>query len=375
MASTKTGHEAPGILVVDDTPANLSFLCGLLKERGYRARPVPSGVLALQAAAAERPDLILLDIGMPEMDGFEVCKRLKADPRLEKVPVIFLTARTATEDKVKAFALGGVDYVTKPFQFEEVDARVATHLKLVRQRRELQQSYDRLAELEKLRDSLVHMVVHDMRSPLAALIANLGFVKDDLAGKLDEQTAEDIQAALEGASRLNGMANDLLDVSRLEAGRMPIVARECDLARVIAAAVTNVKGMVTGIEVRVDVPAPLVVPCDERVVGRVIENLVSNGLKHAPAGGLLQVGARPVGGGARVTVRDRGPGIPEGLRDKIFEKFGVLEARHEQQYHSVGLGLVFCKLAVEAHGGKIGVDSTEGDGSTFWFELPWNFQP
>lgn len=361
---------AADILVVDDTPANLQLLSGMLKERGHRVRPVLSGEFALQAARREPPELILLDINMPEMNGYEVCEQLKADPLLREIPVIFISALTEVWDKVKAFSLGGVDYITKPFQFEEVHARVATHLEICRQKRELQRSYDKLAELEKLRDSLVHMVVHDMRSPLTVLIANLRFVKDDLAGKIDQQAVEDIDAALGSARRLNGMANDLLDVSRLEAGRMPIAVKECDLAQVVAAAVANVKGIAAGIEVSIEFQTPLPVRCDERIIGRVIENLVSNGLKHTPPGGVIHVDAQTVDGGVRAVVRDQGPGISDAFRGMIFEKFGVLEARHEQQYHSAGLGLAFCKLAVEAHGGRIGVDSEEGKGSTFWFTLP-----
>ncbi len=120
------------ILVVDDVPANLTLLTGMLKEKGHRVRPVPSGKLALKAVEHEPPDLILLDITMPEMDGFEVCRRLKQDTRFKGIPVIFISALTETLDKVKAFGSGGVDYVTKPFQFEEVEARVETHLKLRR---------------------------------------------------------------------------------------------------------------------------------------------------------------------------------------------------------------------------------------------------
>jgi CheY-like chemotaxis protein len=128
MDDAPCSNLAPGILIVDDVPVNLELLAEMLRERGYEPRPVPGGRLALQAARAEPPDLILLDINMPEMSGFEVCAHLKADAALKDIPVIFITAFAETEDKVKAFALGGVDYITKPFQAAEVAARVATHL-------------------------------------------------------------------------------------------------------------------------------------------------------------------------------------------------------------------------------------------------------
>src|SRR3989339_730306 len=166
-------QKSPDILVVDDTPANLQLLTGMLKERGYRVRPVPSGKLAIQAARSQTPDLILLDVNMPEMNGYEVCEQFKADAALREIPVLFISALGETMDKMKAFAVGGVDYVTKPFQFEEVDARVQTHLKLrrlqieqERQNRQLRESYDQLKKLEELQDNLTHMIIHDMRSPL-----------------------------------------------------------------------------------------------------------------------------------------------------------------------------------------------------------------
>ena len=137
---------AASILAVDDTPANLQVLAGMLKERGYKARPVPSGKLALLAARRDPPDLILLDINMPEMNGYEVCEHLKADDKLKGIPVIFISALTDQLDKVKAFAIGGVDYLTKPFQMEELHARVETHLKLRRLQIELEETNARLAK-------------------------------------------------------------------------------------------------------------------------------------------------------------------------------------------------------------------------------------
>src|SRR5437660_533886 len=142
-----------GILVVDDAPANLQVLSGMLKDRGYKARPVPSGKLALLAAQRDPPDLILLDINMPEMNGYEVCEQLKADEKLKGIPIIFISALTEPLDKVKAFAIGGVDYLTKPFQMEELQARVETHLKLRRLQIELE---DYTRDLESARERIQH---------------------------------------------------------------------------------------------------------------------------------------------------------------------------------------------------------------------------
>ncbi|MBI3924017.1 MAG: response regulator [Armatimonadetes bacterium] len=177
-------EDKASILVVDDTPANLRLLSGMLKDEGYRVRPVPSGKLALKAADSDPPDLILLDINMPEMDGFETCRRLKADRRLREIPVIFISALTETMDKVKAFGCGGVDYVTKPFQFEEVLARVETHLTLRKLRQQLERHNRHLEELvaEQVRDIAA--------SQLATILAmsKLAESRDDDTGHHIERT-------------------------------------------------------------------------------------------------------------------------------------------------------------------------------------------
>src|SRR4051812_27158377 len=163
---------------------------------------------------------------MPDMNGYEVCKAFKADARLADIPVIFLTALSDIEDKVKAFSIGGVDFITKPFHLEEVQARVKTHVALRRAHLELQQSYQKLRQLEQLRDDLVHMVVHDMRSPLSVMAGRLTFLLLEDVGNLSAQGAGDLRAAMLGAQSLACMANDLLDVSRLEEGKLPLELAE-----------------------------------------------------------------------------------------------------------------------------------------------------
>ncbi|MGE0394789.1 MAG: response regulator [Vicinamibacterales bacterium] len=357
------------VMVVDDTLENLRLLSGMLTEHGYDVRPVTNGPQALQAAEHDPPDVILLDVNMPEMDGYEVCERLKQTEPLKDVPVIFLTALSTTADKVRAFNTGGVDYITKPFQIEEVLARVRVHVALRRARAELEQNYGRLRDLERMRDDLVHMVVHDMRSPLTVLVGNLTFLEADVQ-RLGEQAVQDLRAAVEGARSLGRMANDLLDISRLEDGKLPIVPERCDLAQ-IARTVADGLGVLDRARViEVEASGPVDALCDAGLVRRVVENLVNNAIKHTPAGGRIRIAVDRYDGGARVTVEDEGPGVPLDARERIFEKFGTVASRKDQTYHSAGLGLAFCKLAVGAHGGSIGVESGSRVGSAFWFELP-----
>ena len=360
--------ERETILIVDDTPENLDILVGILRD-AYSLKVATDGQSALELAAAAPPDLVLLDIMMPEMDGFEVCRRLKAKRGTGDVPVIFVSALHRVEDKIRAFTEGGVDYVTKPFQPEEVKARVATHLELQRQRRELAESYERLRDVEKLRDDLVHMIVHGMRSPLTGIVGMLGILRLDLQETLDEEQAVDFDMALTSGNTLNEMVSSLLDVSRMEAGEMPLARREVDLREVVAGAIDSLGAMVKRCRVVFAPPEqPVMAHCDPEVTRRIVANLVSNAIQFTPPEGEVRIAVSS--GGHSVTVTDTGPGIPPQYHARIFEKFGQVEMREGGRKYSTGLGLAFCKLAVEAHGGEIGVDSEVGRGSTFWIVLP-----
>lgn len=371
MNETSFHESRPDILIVDDIPANLELLAGILKGRGFGVRAAVSGKLALAAARNKPPDLVLLDINMPEMDGYRVCEELKADEKLKDIPVIFISALNETTDKVKAFSLGGVDYITKPFQAEEVLARVETHLALRRQKRLLQESYDKLRALEKLRDGLVHMLVHDLRSPLAVIGSYMDFIRKDKKSVLSPDSLGDIAATKEAAEKMARMVSDVLDASKLEEGKMKLRPEEFDLGRLLEECAAELRPLLRGRRLEIGEGGRVMVMADRELIYRVAQNLLSNALKFAPAeGGLIKLEARAAGGRARVNVEDNGPGIAPEYRDKIFEKFGQAELRAGRQRNSTGLGLTFCKMAVEAHGGSIGVDSEEGKGSTFWFELP-----
>ena len=357
------------VLVVDDTIENLRLLSSMLEEHGYEVRPVTNGRQALQAVERDPPDLILLDITMPEMDGYEVCRRLRANDRSKEVPVIFLTALTDTADKLRAFDMGGVDYITKPFQFEEVLARVKTHVTLRRAQVALADSYERLRALEQLRDDLVHMIVHDMRSPLQVLLASLGLLEGP-AAVLGEDSRNDLRTAIGSSKELGRMVNTLLDVSRLEAGKMPIERGVWELTRMADEVRAALGTMDRETRIEVESPGAVDVSCDGVLVRRIMENLVSNAIKHTPVGTPIRISIARGDGRVNVAVHDKGGGVPPQARAKIFEKFGTVESRQERAYHSVGLGLAFCKLAIEAHGGTIGVNPGVPVGSTFWFELP-----
>jgi len=353
---------------VDDTLANLQLLAQLLTDRGYRARAVLTGVLALQAVQSEPPDLILLDVNMPQMNGYEVCERLKANPAWADIPVLFISALNETLDKVKAFGVGGVDYVIKPFQFEEVEARVATHLAMRRQKRALQDSYQRLQELEKLRDDLVHLVVHDMRSPLCALGTAVEILGQERSPAALSQM---IPVMSHSVSLLTGMVDSLLDLSKMEAGKMKLEVAEHEVGSLVRDAMQPLGALQQNQQLRLLPPATdLQLRGDAELLVRVVQNLLGNALKFTPDGSPIRVAWGAQGEVVRLTVTDTGRGIPSEFHRTIFEKFGRVPVGGQLRKHSTGLGLYFCKMVVEAHGGRIGVESQVGQGSTFWLELP-----
>ena len=363
------GVVAPSVLIVDDTLENLELLAYLLGEEGYEVRPVTNGRQALQAVEEDPPDLILLDINMPEMDGYEVYRRLRLNERSRDLPVIFLTAMADTVSKVRAFNMGGVDYITKPFQLDEVLARVRTHITLKGARSALAQSYTRLRTLEKLRDDLVQMIVHDMGSQLVAVRINLENLKRQ-ASALDKDSRDSLHDAASSAEELQRMIDDLLDVSRLEEGKMPVKSGAWDLTRMTREVTTSFGTGERARQIEIVSPEAVNVTCDGALIRRVLENLLSNAIKHTPPGGPVRISIAPGDGRVRFEVQDQGPGVPSTDRKKIFEKFGTVESRRNRKYHSTGLGLAFCKLVIEAQGGTIGVDPRAPEGSTFWFELP-----
>ncbi len=365
-------EDSCSILVVDDTPANLEVLTQMLKERGHRPRPVPSGALALRAAEYEAPDLILMDINMPEMDGFETCKRFKHSDELQDIPVLFISARSESFDKIQAFDAGGVDYITKPFDIDEVSARIDTHLEIRALQKRLEHQYESLKELESMRDSLVHMIVHDMRSPLSVIKMALTMLEIGADAPLDEEGKKDLTAAIQCSDKLITMVNNLLDVSKMESGVVKLNVEPVQLSEIVGEVSRKIGPLLQGRE--------LVVKCDpllptsygdRSMLERVLDNLVSNAVKFTTAGQKITVEATFEDNEITVAVIDEGPGIPESAFEEVFEKFKQVGGRSSSQPSS-GLGLSFCKLAIEAHQGRIWVESELGKGSRFQFRIPVN---
>ncbi|MCX7002457.1 MAG: hybrid sensor histidine kinase/response regulator [bacterium] len=354
-ATTAAPTPAGTIIAVDDKPENLNVLEALLTHAGYRTALFPRGELALAAAREEPPDLVLLDIRMPDMDGYEVCRRFKADERLRPIPIIFISALSATEDIAAGFACGGVDYITKPFREPELLARVHTHIALRAAYATLAAQHAQLQVLERHRDTLVHIDI----------------LKESSAGTLPAEDLDCLRAAIHGTHQLSRMVSTVVDLSRMETEKIPLHQAAVTVHEILHAALTQTCDPSS--------PRPLAVQiadtcpdlwCDGTLCTRIVANLLANALKYTPREREIVLGAAPDPDGVRIWVQDHGPGIPAQYHQRIFEKFGVADLAIDHRPVSTGLGLAFCKLAVEAHGGHIGVESQPGQGSTFWFTLP-----
>ena len=372
--------ETGRLLVVDDDADNRDMLARRLEQQGHTVLAVAGGAEALAELARREFDLVLLDILMPGMDGFEVLAHIKGEPRTHHLPVIMISALDDLEGVVRCIEMGAADYLSKPFNPTLLRARVGACLRDKRARdleqrftAELQESYRRLQELERLRDDLTHMIVHDLRTPLTSLLSGLQTVS--LVGDLNESQREMLDIALDGGQTLLGMINDLLDVEKMEAGALPLDYARLSVAELVARAAAQVDALArgNGLTLVQEVPPdPLPFEADEDKLRRTLVNLLGNAIKFTPPGGTLTVAARPgeEGGTLFFSVSDTGEGIPPEAFGRIFEKFGQVESRRRGRQMSTGLGLTFCRLAVEAHGGRIGVESAPGRGSTFSFTIP-----
>jgi signal transduction histidine kinase len=374
--------DAPLILVADDVPANVELLFDQLHVLGFRAVAAYDGPAALRVCAERHPDLCILDVSMPAGDlgvddrstGFEVCRRIKRDPRTARIPVIFVTALNDTTDRVKAIEAGGDDFLTKPHNRLVLGARVRSLLKLKAATDALEESLRKQKELEKVRDDLMKMIVHDLKSPLTSMIGAMEMLVDGDFGPLSDDQRRALVDTESRAQDLLGLIEDLLELAKLEESRLPLhleplhpaallqeVSREWELRvqQERAQLVLDVHGDAKSVD------------ADQALIKRVFSNLIQNALTHSARAVTVTLGARAEGEGTLFTVADDGVGIPPEYHDIIFRKFEQVKTPHIPRVRSSGLGLAFCKLVVEAHGGRIWVKSgPEQQGSAFHFWLP-----
>ncbi len=385
----------PNILIVDDVPDNLKVLGNILKPDGYRIRSVLNGEIALQVTEKEKPDLILLDIMMPEMDGFEVCSRLKKNPSLNDVPIIFISSLNDTDDIVKALTSGGADYITKPFKPEEVKARVATHLNIYNQRRELQQQKNELEqqknelqqqrnvlqnqskellELNATKDKFFSIIAHDLRSPFNGFLGLTQIMAEELPSLTMKELQEIAVDMRISATNLFRLLENLLHWSSMQQGKIPFKPEVTKLIKVVDESVTMIRESAKNksIDIIIDIPNDTTVFADSNMLQTVIRNLFSNAVKFTHKGGKITISAKAKDGkNIEIAVKDSGIGMSPSLIENLFRLDVKTNRIGTEDEPSSGLGLLLCKDFIEKHDGKLLVESEEDKGSTFYFTMPY----
>jgi two-component system sensor histidine kinase/response regulator len=375
------GRKPEVILVADDIPANVELLLDQLNSLGYDTITATDGPSAVAVAFEQQPDLCILDVSMPAGDlgvddrstGFEVCRRIKRDPRTARIPVIFVTALNDTSDRVRAIEAGGDDFLTKPHNRLVLGARVRSLLKLKAATDALEDSLRKLRELERVRDDLMKMIVHDLKTPLTSVLATLEMLSDGDFGAVSNQQKVAIGDVESKSEDLLALIDDILEVARIEEANITLalapMAPGALLAELVHEWGHRFQQEQTTVAVSVADDAPIFTG-DKGLIKRVFSNLIQNAVTHSSKAVHLDLSARRAGHGVLFTVSDNGPGIPPEYHEVIFRKFGQVEMPRTPRTRSSGLGLTFCKLVVERHRGRIWVNSAEGKGSSFYIELP-----
>ena len=359
------------VLVVDDTPDNLHLMSNLLNNI-YRVKIANSGLKALKIAASESPpDLILLDIMMPEMDGYEVCKQLKMNPDTMNIPVIFLTSKAEVEDEAKGLELGAVDYITKPISPPIVLARVKNHLALHKQNTALINARMIADKANQAKSEFLSSISHELRSPLNAILGFAQLLESEQPPPTPAQR-ESLTHILNAGWHLLKLINEILDLAKIEHQQLSISEECVSLTEVVQECKTMMEPEASRRGIALSVVksiAPLFVKSDRTRLKQILINLLSNAIKYNSKHGRVEVECKVMKPErTRVSVADTGPGLNQEQLEQLFQPFNRLgqETGTEQ---GTGIGLVLTKRLVALMGGEIGVESSVVNGSVFWFEL------
>jgi len=362
------------ILIVDDDRLNLRILTGILKSEGYELAHAESGDRALAIYDQVRPDLVLMDVVMPGMNGFEACRELKLRHGDNCAPVIFITAKSDSDDVVEGLTAGGVDYLPKPFQAKEVVARIRTHLQnrlLAEQQKSL---VEQLSRANAAKNRFLGMAAHDLRNPLASIRGLSEFLREGTVGQLTPDQLDLVETIHTASQSMLEMVNELLDVATIESGELKIQPDVHNLSDLIEKSVylRNIDAAKKNTRIVFTPPGrgPYV-SFDAAKMQQVADNLLSNAVKYSPPGSTVTVEVSTGEASCGFSVKDQGPGIPDSERGKLFKDFGRLSVQPTGGEKSTGLGLAICRKIVDAHRGTIGAVNRPEGGAEFSVTLPF----
>ncbi len=368
---SQESKEESKILLIDDSVQNLKLLGNMLREKDYQIALARDGKEGLKLAGKISPDLILLDIMMPEMDGYEVCKKLKEDEHTCDIPIIFLTAKTANEDIVKGFQLGGVDYITKPFNKEELFMRIKTHLDLKKAHDKISSQAEALRELNATKDKMFSVISHDLRAPLGGIKSMLDLIYEDNAEKkeISKKTLDSLKNA---ADQTYNLLENLLYWSRSQRGSLVNNPEKVNIYELVLENIELLRTMSKNknIEIRNEVDGDIYAWADRNMIKTVLRNLIINAIKFTDEQGKVTISSTESNGKVEVQVADNGIGIQKSNLEKILNNKEYYTTFGTKREKGSGLGLNLCIDFINRNDGELFIDSEYGKGSTFTFTLP-----
>lgn len=366
--STNLEEQKFNILIVDDEPASLFALEQALQSLGQNIVTARSGREALRCLLLQEFAVILLDVNMPQMDGFETASIIRQRQRTLDTPIIFMTAALQSDDHIfRGYILGAVDYVFKPINPKILRSKVSVFVELARKTEIVKAQRDALQRIQRQKDELSALLVHDLKNPLNSIMALARLLVEPSFQDKTQEFAHDILTA---SSAMLRMVMNLLDISRSEDGALVPTWSSVELGDVLRQIQHQMsrRAQEQKQQITLDLAALPSIRADQDLLQRLFENLLDNALKYSPPHTEISIQAQRAQGNVCVRIVDNGPGIPEGYQEKIFEKYTQLEKGKAKI--SRGLGLRFCRLATEVHGGRIWVENNLPTGSIFCVELP-----
>jgi signal transduction histidine kinase len=369
----------PTILIADDNATNLNVLFEYLSAQGYRVLVAEDGTGAIEQAQYGLPDLILLDVMMPGLDGFETCTRLKESPQTRDIPVIFMTAISETPYVLKGFDVGAVDYITKPLQREEVLVRVRNHISIRVLQRELkaeiavrQKAEEELRVINAGKDVFFSILAHDLKNPMGGLLGLSEAMVDIMPPTTDATTREMALDIRDTARQVGELLLDLLSWAQMQLGKMEPTPKPVSILKEaeFAVALVGTAARTKKIEIVNEIKEPIEIYCDAKMNDTVLRNLLSNAVKFTPEGGTIRLSAKKKEGELQISVTDSGRGIPPELIPALFRLGESKTTFGTAGEKGTGLGLPLSREMVEKNGGRIWVESTPGRGSSFHFTVP-----
>ena len=361
----------PTILVVDDNPKNIQIVALILREFKYKIIIAVNGQNAIDLVSRTRPDLILLDVMMPGMDGFEACKIIKSDEKNDNIPIIFLTALSEKVNIVKGFEMGGVDYIVKPFNKDELITRINTHLELKFTRDKLNKTTADLIELNHIKDKMFSIIGHDLRSPVGSMKMMLDLILSDSGLMGLKEHKDNYEVLSQTTNELYLLLENLLGWAKSQSGNLGFVNENIELAVAVDSIFLLHKGAALNKNLIFEqkVPEGLMVFADMNMLKTVLRNLISNAIKFSFEGGTIKISAEENNDLVIISISDTGVGISEENLKKLFDLKQHITTYGTNNEAGSGLGLNLCADFINNNNGRIWVESAVGIGSTFFIEL------